>query len=69
METSQARNFAFSSSHGIMMGENSNDPDEGYMVILIFQWQNGEMVPIHPKKIMEEAGTTYMFPDWPRPWD
>ena len=69
IETSQARTFAFSSSHGIMMGENPNDPDAEYMIMMVFQWQNGKMVPVHPQKIMEEAGATYIFPDWPGPWD
>ena len=69
VETTQARNFAFSSSHGIMVGENPNDPDSDYMVVLVFQWQNGTLVPVHPQKIMEEAGASLIFPDWSGPWD
>ena len=69
IETSNARNFVFTSSHDVMMGENPNDPDADYMLMMLFQWQNGELVPVYPKKIMEEAGATYTFPDWPGPWD
>lgn len=68
VETPNARDFAFTSSHDLMTGDPS-DPDTDYTILPIFQWQNGEMVPVFPKKIMEEAGATYMFPDWPGPWD
>ena len=33
------------------------------------KWQDGQLVPVDPIKIMEEKGTTYTFPDWPGPWD
>lgn len=69
VETTQARNFAFSSTHGVMMGENPNNPDAEYMIVMVFQWQDGELVPVHPQKVREEAGATLMFPDWPGPWD
>jgi len=69
VETSTARNFVFTSAHDVMMGENLNDPEADYMLVALFQWQNGEQVPVYPKKIMEEAGATLMFPDWPGPWD
>jgi branched-chain amino acid transport system substrate-binding protein len=69
IETSLAENFVFTESHDLMMGENPNDPDADYMMIMLFQWQNGEQVPLYPKKIMEEAGASYMFPDWSGPWD
>jgi len=69
VETSNARNFAFTTSHDAMMGENLMDPDEDYQLIMLFQWQDGRQVPVYPKKIMEEAGATYTFPDWPGPWD
>lgn len=52
-----------------MMGENPNDPDADYWLVIAFQWQNGKQVPVYPKKIMEEAGVTYKFPDWSGPWD
>ena len=58
IETSSARKFAFTPGH-----------DGSYQSIIVFQWQNGEMIPIYPQKIMEEAGATYTFPDWPGPWD
>ena len=68
-ETSMARNFVFTSSHDVMYGEGTNDPDDDNMIATLFQWQNGELVPIYPMKIMEEAGATYTYPDWPGPWD
>jgi branched-chain amino acid transport system substrate-binding protein len=68
-ETSNARNWVFTPSHGLMMGKNPNDPEAEYAFTMYFQWQNGELVPVYPKKIMEEAGAFYTFPDWPGPWD
>ena len=69
IETVGARNFVFTESHALMMGKNPNDVDADYSLMMIFQWQKGEMVPIYPKKIMEEAGASYMFPPWSGPWD
>ena len=69
IETSLAENFVFTQSHDVMMGENPNDPDQDYMLVMLFQWQNGQQVPVYPKKIMEEAGATITFPDWSGPWD
>jgi branched-chain amino acid transport system substrate-binding protein len=69
VETANARNFVFSPSHGIMMGENPNDPDADFPISITFQWQDGKLVPVDPIKIMEEAGATYTFPDWSGPWD
>lgn len=69
IETTNARNFVFTSSHDMMMGENPNDPDADYVLALLFQWIDGKQVPVYPKKIMEEAGATYIYPDWPGPWD
>ena len=68
VETPNAKNFVFTSSHDLMTGD-PNDLDSDYTIFPMFQWQNGEMVPVFPKKIMEEAGATFMFPDWPGPWD
>jgi branched-chain amino acid transport system substrate-binding protein len=68
VETPNAKNFVFTTSHEMMLGD-PNDPDSDYPIAMLFQWQNGEMVPIFPKRIMEEAGATYTFPDWPGPWD
>jgi branched-chain amino acid transport system substrate-binding protein len=69
IELSNARNFVFTESHNLMMGKNPNDPEAEYTFVIYFQWQNGQLVPVYPKKIMEEAGSTYMFPDWHGPWD
>ena len=70
IETSLARHFVFTKSHDIMIsGIGPNKADEGHFSVLIFQWQNGELVPVYPKEIMEEAGETYAFPPWAGPWD
>lgn len=69
IETSLARNFKFTTDHDILIGENPNDPDNDYYIAIYFQWQDGNLVPVYPKKIMEEAGATFMFPDWPGPWN
>jgi branched-chain amino acid transport system substrate-binding protein len=69
VETSNARDFVFTESHALMMGTVAHDPDAEYSIIMIFQWQDGQQVPVYPKKIMEEANATLTFPDWPGPWD
>ena len=52
---------AFTSSHDLLISEEE---------IPVFQWQeNGSRVPVYPRYIMEEAGATYIFPDWLGPWD
>lgn len=50
IETANARGFVFTSSHDSMVGENVNDPEADYMLMCLFQWQNGELVPIYPKR-------------------
>lgn len=69
VETSNARNFVFTNSHGVMMGKDANDPDADYPIIIGFQWQDGVQVPVDPRKVMEEAGATLLYPPWPGPWD
>ena len=69
IETAKARNWVFTKSHDTMVGENIHDPEADYQLMMIFQWQNGELKPVYPKKIMEEAGATLTFPDWTGPWD
>jgi len=69
VETSNARDFVFTESHALMMGTDANDPNEDYPIVIGFQWQDGVQVPVDPRKIMEEAGATLTFPDWPGPWD
>ena len=64
IETSLARNFKFTTGHDIMIGENPNDPDNDYYIAIYFQWQDGNLVPVYPKKIMQEAGAIFKFPDW-----
>lgn len=68
IETTNARNFAFTSSHDMMLGD-PNNPESDYPIKLQFQWQNGELAPIFPKWLMEEAGATYQYPPWNGPWD
>jgi len=69
VETSNARNFVFTESHALMMGTDANDPNADYPIVMGFQWQDGVQVPVDPLKIMEEAGASITFPDWPGPWD
>ena len=71
IETSLARNFAFTSTHDVMYSEGMmSNPDDFGHISALFQWQeDGTLVPIHPKQLMEEAGATYIFPDWSGPWD
>jgi branched-chain amino acid transport system substrate-binding protein len=70
VETSLARHFVFTSSHDMMVGQaGPNRPAEDYYLVALFQWQDGKMIPVYPVEIMEEAGASYTFPDWPGPWD
>jgi len=69
VETSTASHFVYTSSHDLMFGENVNDPEGDYLVVCSFQWQDGNMVPVSPQKIKEEAGATYIFPPWDGPWN
>jgi len=70
VETSLARHFVFTTNHDIMVGTDSpNNPAEDYLVMMIFQWQNGKQVPVRPEAIMREAGVTYKYPSWHGPWD
>ena len=69
VETSMARRFVFTSSHDVMIGAaGPNVPSEDYMLVCLFQWQNGTQVPVYPKQIMQEAGATYQYPPWKGPW-
>ena len=63
VETSNMRDFAFAPNHEILINAGSVGR------VCMFQWQDEEQVPLWPKIIKEEAGSTYMFPDWPGPWD
>jgi len=73
VETSMARHFVFTSSHDMMMTfADPNDPaaiDEGHIMYMTFQWQNGTQVPVYPEEIMTEAGAIYKYPSWSGPWD
>jgi branched-chain amino acid transport system substrate-binding protein len=70
IETSLARHFLFTSSHDIFIGAaGPNNPTADYYLICIFQWQNGVLVPVYPEVLKEEADVTYIYPDWPGPWD
>ena len=63
-ETSLYQDVAFTSSHDLLITDIENYSSSTY-----FQWQNGELAIVYPKELMEEAGATYTFPDWPVPWD
>jgi len=69
VETSAARHFVFTSSHDVMVGAaGPNKPEEDYMLVCMFQWQNAIQVPVYPKEIMQEAGATYKYPPWHGYW-
>ncbi|MEJ2241728.1 MAG: ABC transporter substrate-binding protein, partial [Candidatus Bathyarchaeota archaeon] len=40
VETSNARHFAFTPSHALMMGTDANDPNADYPIVIGFQWQD-----------------------------
>ena len=69
IETTSTNNFVFTSNHDVMHGENLNDPEADFMIVMAFQWQKEKMVPVYHEKIMQEAGSTITYPDWPGPWD
>jgi branched-chain amino acid transport system substrate-binding protein len=71
VETTQARKFAFTSSHDVLKLEEFRGTPENYGHIGgIFQWQeDGSRVPIFPKWLMDEANATITFPPWAGPWD
>lgn len=70
IETTMTRRHVYTSDHDIMVGEaGPNRPGEDYLLVCLFQWQNGVPVPVYPQGIMEEAGATYKFPPWSGPWD
>jgi branched-chain amino acid transport system substrate-binding protein len=71
VETTGASKFAFTSSHDVLHLEGMiGNPDDYGPIVSSFQWQeDGSLIPIYPKWLMEEAGATITFPDWPGPWD
>jgi branched-chain amino acid transport system substrate-binding protein len=71
VETTAARKFTFTSSHDILYQEAMiSNPDDYGPIGSLFQWQeDGSLIPIYPKWLMEEAEATITFPDWPGPWD
>jgi len=63
IETVAKQRARFTSNHDILFTEED-------MKGMMFQWQaNGTRVPVHPKEIMDKAGVTYTYPEWPGPWD
>jgi branched-chain amino acid transport system substrate-binding protein len=71
IETVLAKRFAFTPSHDVLYGEGMlTDPDDFGHPVVLMQWQeNGELVPIYPKWLREETESSYIYPDWPGPWD
>ena len=69
VETSLARRSVFTSNHDVMIGAaGPNKPGEDYVLVCLFQWQNGVQVPVYPQELLKEAGVTYTYPDWAGPW-
>ena len=71
VETTSAGNFAFDSSHSTLVTEYPADNPDGEIIInLLLQWkEDGSLVPIYPKWLMEEAEATLTYPPWAGPWD
>jgi len=71
VETTMARKDTFASSHSVFWGEGPVDnPDDYSPLGSKFQWQeDGSLIPIFPKWLMEEANATLTYPPWPGPWD
>jgi branched-chain amino acid transport system substrate-binding protein len=65
IETSLAKKIAFTPSHDTLV----TTVGEDYWVYCLFQWQDGQLVPVYPQENMIDAGVSYMFPDWSGPWD
>lgn len=65
IETSLARKLVFTSSHDVLVVKDSED----FWLFCLFQWQDGTRVPVFPPNIMDEAGVTYTYPEWPGPWN
>ena len=63
VETTTSPHFIFLESHDVMYGP-------GYDEQYFFQWQeNGTRALVYPRELKEKEGATYLFPDWPGPWD
>ena len=70
IETSSARHFILTANHDILVPSAIHEySQEDYLIICVFQWQDGVQVPVFPKGLMEEAEVTYAFPSWSGPWD
>ena len=63
IETSNIRQLKYAPNHQYL------HKTMGSGTVCMFQWQDGVQMPVWPKFIMEEAGVTYTFPNWPGPWD
>jgi branched-chain amino acid transport system substrate-binding protein len=67
VETATKRKLAFTSSHDLLYLEGNDDYGN---IDTFFQWQeDGSLIPVYPKWLMEEENATLTFPDWPGPWD
>lgn len=63
IETCVYQHFSFTSSHDYFRQAGTRSP------VVFFQWQDGKLIPVYPKEMMEEARATYIYPDWSGPWD
>ena len=68
VETSSARHFVFTPSHDVLVVGTVNDPSADYMVVCMFQWQNGTQAIVGPERLAKELGTTFKYPNWKGPW-
>jgi branched-chain amino acid transport system substrate-binding protein len=66
IETSYFPIFRFAENHDYFYTESAQEDES---VLIYFQWQNGQLVPVYTKEAMQKTGVTYMFPDWSGPWD
>jgi branched-chain amino acid transport system substrate-binding protein len=68
VETSLAKRSVFTSTHDVMVGADLNNPGDDYVLVCLFQWQDGKQVPVYPIELLQDAGATYKFPAWEGPW-
>ncbi len=63
VETASQKSYKYTSNHDKLFYS-------GDFMFVFTQWQaNGERVIVYPEDVMEELGTTYIYPPWSGPWD
>ena len=67
IKTILSNDFRFTSNHDLLITK-LWDPETTSSVV--FQYQNeSELIPIYPPVRREEAGASYIFPEWDGPWN